>query len=268
VIEGILVIEKGHGTCSKKLNMRLLILVNNYMGCNSENTNAAVEKVLQTFSSYTQVSVDIVLFSTMPYTGYNVINLIYPAELSYGFAYVPRQWLVENFCCLAHDYYMYTENDLIIPESAVLNCISLTQYLSQFSDQWTSGFIRYEQKEEKKYIDMMPCTRPTVEKTLQSEDGQKFWVPGNIHSGNFLLSRSQLAYLINRNLFQTSFAQYGKQFGGILESAASDIYIDLVKVLPEDFTRVEIEHVSNKYDGLTRLELSREVAMPSGRIGC
>jgi hypothetical protein len=238
------------------------------MGCNSENSNTAVEKVLQTFSSYTQVKVDIVLFSTSQYTGYNVINLVYPAELSYGFAYMPRQWLVENFCCLSHDYYMYTENDLIIPESAVLNCISITDYLNQFSNQLTSGFIRYEQKKEKKYIDMLPCTWPTVEKTLQSDDGHQFWVPGNIHSGNFLLSRAQLTHLINGNLFQTQFAQYGKQFGGILESAASDVYLDVVKVLPEDFTRVEIEHLSNKYDGLTHLELSREVAMPSGKIGC
>jgi len=248
--------------------MRLLILVNNYMGCNSDNTNSALEKVLQTFSSYTQLKVDIVLFSTAQYTGRNVINLIYPAELSYGFAYMPRQWLVENFCCLSHDYYMYTENDLVITESAVLNSISISHYLGRFSNQWASGFIRYEQKEEKKYIDMMPCTRPTVEKTLQGDGGQKFWVPGNIHSGNFLLSRSQLACLIDRNLFQTRFAQYGKQYGGILESAASDVYIDVVKVLPEDFTRVEIEHLSNKYDGLTHLELSREVAMPSGKIGC
>lgn len=238
------------------------------MGRNSENTNSAVEKVLQTFSSYAQLKVDIVLFSTAQYTGHNVINLIYPAELSYDFAYVPRQWLLENFCCLSHDYYMYTENDLIIPESAVLNCISITNNLNRFSSQLTSGFIRYEQKEEKKYIDMLPCTRSTVEKTLRSDDGQHFWVPGNIHSGNFLLSRAQLSYLIDGNFFQTKFAQYGKQYGGILESAASDVYLDVVKVLPEDFTRVEIEHLSNKYDGLNHLELSREVSMPSGKIGC
>jgi hypothetical protein len=107
-----------------------------------------------------------------------------------------------------------------------------------------------------------------VEKCLQTEEGQKFWIPGNIHSGNFLFSRSQMAHLIDGNLFQTRFAQYGKQYGGILESAASDVYLDLVKVLPEDFTRVEIEHISNKYDGLTHQELHREVAMPSGKIGC
>jgi hypothetical protein len=251
--------------------MRLLILINNYMGDNSTNSEAAVERVLQTLSSYKQIGVDLVLFSTGPYAGgCDVTNLIYPEELSYEFAFVPRQWLAENFCCLSHDYYMYTENDLIIPESAVLNCISINAYLSRFSDRLTTGFIRYEKKEdeEKVYIDMLPCTRPTVEKTLQSNDGQKFWMPGNYHSGNFLFSRIQMNLLIRGNLFQTRFAQYGKSFGGILESAASDVYIDLVKVLPEDFTRVQIEHISNKYDGLTHQELSREVTMPSGRIGC
>ncbi|MEJ2157943.1 MAG: hypothetical protein P8X96_21650 [Desulfobacteraceae bacterium] len=250
--------------------MRLLILINNYMGDNSTNSEAAVDKVLQTFASYTQIDVDIVLFSTSHCAGRGVINLIYPPELSYAFAFVPRQWLVENFCCLSHEYYMYTENDLIIPESAVLNCIHLNAYLSRFSNRLTSGFIRYEQKEgeEKVYIDMLPCARPTVEKTLQSDDGHKFWVPGNIHSGNFFFSRNQLARLIDGNLFQTRFAQYGKSFGGILESAASDVYIDFVKVLPKDFTKVEIEHISNKYVGLTHQELSREVETPSGKIGC
>lgn len=250
--------------------MRLLILVNNYMGDNSTNSEAAVGRVLHTFSIYKQIDVDIVLFSTGSYNGYDVTNLIYPSALSYEFAFVPRQWLVENFCCLSHDFYMYTENDLVIPESAVLNCIGINDYLSRFSDRWTTGFIRYEQKEdeEKVYIDMLPCTRPTVEKTVRTDDGHKFWVPGNIHSGNFLFSRSQLELLINGHLFQTRFAQYGKSFGGILESAASDVYIDLAKLLPEDFTQVQIEHISNKYDGLTYQELSREVAMPSGRIGC
>ncbi len=251
--------------------MRLLILVNNYMGDNSTNSETIVERVLRSFTSYKQIEADLVLFSTGPYTGgCNVTNLIYPAELSHAFAYVPRQWLVENFCCLSHDYYMYTENDLITPESAVLNCIGINEYLGRHTDRLTTGFIRYEQKEngEKVYIDMLPCSRPTVEKTIRSDDGQKFWMPGNYHSGNFLFSRNQLNLLIQGNLFQTRFAQYGKSFGGILESAASDVYIDLVKVLPEDFTQVQIEHIPNKYDGLTYHELSREVAMPSGRIGC
>ncbi len=248
--------------------MKLLILVNNYSGRNSDNSSAAVEKVLQTFSGYSRIEVDIVLFSTTDYTGHGVINLIYPEALSYAFAYVPRQWLAENFCCLSHDYYMYTENDLIISQSALLDCIQINAYLSRISGRLTAGFIRYEQRAEKIYIDMLPCTRPTVEKTLQTSDGRKFWIPGNVHSGNFLLSRSQLAHLMDSNLFQTRFAQYGKQYGGILESAASDVYLDFQKVLPEDFTRVEIEHISNKYDGLTQKELKNEVAEPSGAIGC
>ncbi len=247
--------------------MRLLVLINNYMGGNTSNSSTAVAKVLETFHGYTQLDVDIVLFSTEPCDDPKVVNLIYPESLSYDFAYIHRQWLVENVCCLSHDYFMYTENDLIIPESAVLNCIANNEYLKRYSDRLISGFIRYEQKEDKKYIDMLACVRPTVEKILQSEEGKKFWIPGNLHSGNFLLSRDQLKFLIDQHLFQLSYGQYGKQFGGILESAASDIYLDFVKVLPEDFTSVEIEHLSGKYEGLTHQELAREVAMPSGRIG-
>ena len=76
----------------------------------------------------------------------------------------------------------------------------------------------------------------------------------------------RIQFLIDHHLFQLSYGQYGKQCGGILESAASDIYLDFVKVLPEDFTTVEIEHLSGKYEGLTHQELTREVAMPSGRV--
>lgn len=249
--------------------MRLLVLVNNYIGSNSTNSQSSVEKTLQGFSTYTQLDVDVVLFSTAPsgmVGGADVTELVYPVDLSYAFAFVPRQWLMENLCCLSHEYIMYTENDLIISESAVLNCIEATNYLRQFSYQFISGFIRFEHKEEKKYIDMLPCVRPTVEKLVQSKEGRKFWVPGNVHSGNFLISRSQLDLLIQHRRFQTTFAQYGKQYGGILESAASDIYMDFTKVLPEDFTSVEIEHISNKYEGLTYDALRQEVANPSGRI--
>lgn len=246
--------------------MRLLVLVNNYIGCNSTNSQSTVEKALQSFSAYRQLDVDVVLFSTAPSGMTGVTELIYPADLSYAFSFAPRQWLMENLCCLSHDHIMYTENDLVISESAVLKCIEATNYLQQFSCQLISGFIRFERKKEKKYIDMLPCVRPTVEKLVQSKAGRKFWVPGNVHSGNFLISRSQLDLLIQHRRFQTTFAQYGKQYGGILESAASDIYMDFTKVLPENFTSVEIEHISNKYEGLTYEELRREVDSPSGRV--
>jgi hypothetical protein len=244
-------------------NMRLLVLINNYMGGNTSNADTAVEKVVETFRSYTRLDVDIVLFSTQSWDDPDVVNLVYPEALSYDFAYVHRRWLLENFCCLSHDYFMYTENDLIIPESAALHCIANNTYLSRFPGRWISGFIRFEKKPEKKYIDMLASVRPTVEKHVQSDDGRKFWIPGNIHSGNYLLSRPQLGYLIDHHLLQVSYGQYGKQFGGILESAASDVYLDFIKVLPQDFTTVEIEHLSGKYDGLTHPELAREVAMPS-----
>ena len=247
--------------------MRLLVLINNYMGGNTSNSEAAVAKVLETFYGYTRLDVNIALFSTDSCDDPRVVNMIYPESLSYAFAYVHRQWLVENFCCLSHDYFMYTENDLIIPESAVLRCIANNDYLNRFSNRLISGFIRFEQKQHKKYIDMLPSVRPTVEKIVQSDDGKKFWIPGNLHSGNFLLSRAQLGYLIDNHLIQLYYGQYGKQFGGILESAASDVYLDFIKVLPEDFTTVEIEHLAGKYDGLTHQELSREVYRPSGRIG-
>ena len=113
--------------------MRLLVLINNYMGGNTSNSKAAVAKVVETFQSYTQLDVDIVLFSTDSWGDPRVVNLIYPESLSYDFAYVHRQWLVENLCCLSHDYFMYAENDLIIPESAVLNCIAYNDYLNRFS---------------------------------------------------------------------------------------------------------------------------------------
>ena len=115
---------------------------------------------------------------------------------------------------------------------------------------------------------MLPCMRPTVEKVFNDDQGNVFWMPGNLHSGNFLLSHEQLEDLIRNKQFQTKPLQYGKQYYGILESAASDVYLDFIKVLPKDFTSVEIEHVSNCYQGLTHNELSLEVSLPTGNIGC
>lgn len=241
--------------------MKLLVLLNNYQGDNSSNTSAMVERVLKTYASYEQLAVDVVLFSTAPYQYNNFVNLVYPTELSHAFAYVPRQWLFENFSCLSHDYFMYAENDLIVPETSVLSCIDNNEYLLSYSDNFISGFIRYENKKDgKKYIDMLPDQRPTVEKILTSNKGRNFWIPGNLHSGNFLLSHHQLDTMIDHQRFQVTPAQYGKQYYGILESAASDVYLDFIKALPEDFTTVEIEHVPNKYEGLSHLELSRAIS--------
>jgi hypothetical protein len=249
--------------------VKLLVLVNNYQGDNSSNTDAALQRVLNAFSNYVRLDVDVVLFSTSDYQIENIVNVIFPTDLSYAFAYKPRQWLVENFYCLSHDYMMYMENDLIIPESSVLNCIEHMEYVSRFSEKFISGFIRFEPKNgHKEYIDMLPCVRPTVEKVLRAESGEKYWIPGNLHSGNFLLSRKQLDRMITSRKFQTFHKQYGREYYGILESAASDVYLEFVKVLPENFTTVEIEHVSNKYNGLTHAELSREIASPTGKIGC
>lgn len=237
--------------------MRLLILINNYKGRNSTNTDATFERVLKEFTTYTHLDVDVVVFSTLEIQAENIVNLVYSADLSYSFAYVPRQWLTENLCCLDHEYIMYMENDLIIPESAVINCIQNNEYVGSVSEYYISGFIRYENKgHKKKYIDMLPVDKPTVEKVLTAENGHTYWIPGNIHSGNFLLSRQQLDKMIANRSFQISHLQYGKQYYGILESAASDVYLDFIKVLPEDFKSVEIEHISNKYDGLSRKEIS------------
>ena len=240
--------------------MRLLVLINNYIGKNSTNAPSTVERVLEAFAEYSHMEVDIVLFSTREVRAGNIPNIVYPSELSFQFAFMPRQWLMENLCCLEHDYIMYMENDLIVPERSVLNCIAINAYLKQFSGNYISGFIRYERKPQKAYIDMLPSVRPTVLKVLTSNDGRKFWIPGNLHSGNFLLSRQQLNQMIQLKQFQTTHAQYGKQYYGILESAASDIYLDYIKVLPEDFTEVEIEHVTNRYKGLTHKELSLQIA--------
>ncbi len=248
--------------------MRLLVLINNYQGTHSDNTDAGVQRVLRTFNAYTQMDVDIVLFSTRPLETAGAVHVTYPAELEHSFAYAPRQWLVENFCCLEHDYVMYTENDLIVSEESVLNCIANNHFVGRISEKFITGFIRYEFNKVKEYIDMLPCVRPTVEKVFRAPDGRKFWIPGNIHSGNFLLSHQQLEQMIARRLFQVNHAQYGKQYYGILESAASDVYLDYIKLLPEDFTTVEIEHVSSKYHGLTHEALREEIESPSGKIGC
>jgi hypothetical protein len=238
------------------------------MGRNSDNTNTHVDRVLSTFNEYSCIQVDVVLFSTSENPDVSVANLVYPAELSHDFAYVPRQWLVENWCCLSHDYIMYTENDLVITESAVLSCIANNNYVSRFSSKYISGFIRYEQKGRKEYIDMLPCVRPTVEKVLKAADGRKFWIPGNLHSGNFLLSHAQMDHMIENRLLQTRHAQYGRQYYGILESAASDVYLEFVKVLPEDFSSIEIEHLPNKYHGLSYTDLAEQIRNPSGNVGC
>lgn len=251
--------------------MRLLILFNNYIGVNSVNTYAQVQRVYDELLAYSKLEVDILSFNTMNasinlrdyYEKHvdEIQEIKLPSTLGQDFAYVHRQWLVENIDDIDHDYIMYMENDLLVPEASTLAVI---ENIIKMQKQWgadTTGFIRYENKigRGKEYIDMLPCDNPTV---IQ-RDGD-FWQPGNLHSGCWLLHRDSVNVMISDGEFNTRCGENGKVYYGTLESAASDVYLNYhYKWLPVDFESVEIEHLPNRYYGLNADRLLYEIEHPT-----
>lgn len=244
--------------------MKLLILLNNYSGERSTNSDTNFNKVCETFLSYTNLEVFIVAFCTKPLSQTNtrIQEILLSNELGHEFSFIPRVWLKENIEEIEDDtWIMYTENDLVIPEQSVLNAIHHTQVLQKENKNFISGFVRFEMKGEKRgkeYIDMLPCVTPTVVGSSTIND-TFYWTPGNIHSGNFLLSKELVQDLIKTNRFQTRHMEFGKNYYGVLESAASDVYLEFTKFIPENFESVEIEHLSNKYYGINFNKLRHEV---------
>lgn len=244
--------------------IKLLVLFNNYLGRRSTNTPDQAGRALEMVTSYSELDVDVVCFTTLAMRRKGVREMRIPWGVGREAAFLHRRWLDRHVQDLDHDYVMYMENDLLIPERSVLNVVAM--YRSFSDDDWIPGFIRYEDKggwRGKEYIDMLPWDAPTVASRYQRADAV-YWSPGNRHSGCWLLSRDDVERMVEGKTFQRRYQEYERSHVlGPLESAATDVYDGRIKVLPEDFASVEIEHLPNKYYGLNERRLQHAIDNPT-----
>ena len=194
---------------------------------------------------------DVILFTTQKHN-LDVFETVYfDPSVGRDLVYKPREWIVNN---LEQDweYALYNEDDILIPESSFNRVIELYNSLPS---PFIPGFVRYEADDRdntKRYFDMNPvhAIHRGAHGTIKEQwEEHQVWEPWNLHTGNWIFSKSDICEMIKHKRFESKFKEYGFQYGNCdqLESAASTLYFNYIKVFPYKFEEVECLHLPKKY---------------------
>lgn len=257
--------------------MKVLILISNFIDEKLMYRNLSLDwqlnvfdRQLNEFLLYKDYSLDIKIFTTYRREKYNLSNvetILFPFEINVHLPYSAKNWLSQNKSVLSnYDYVLYTEDDLLIPEHQFTNVLNYQTKLDNINPLYKVGFIRFEKKPNGaiEYVDQHPAHsghrggRSIVKQAILAE-GVKFFEPWNIHSGCWLFSTKDIMSMMENNTYQTSFHNLNRKYHGPLESAATEIYMDYIKLYPENVEEVAIEHMCNKYDGVTKEQIIQEI---------
>ena len=147
-----------------------------------------------------------------------------------------------------YDLFAYFENDLMVPES-VLNVFE--EELGVLPAGCVAGFFRYEVLPDG--AEMMVDTFGVKDVFCRRIGGRWYFWLSNLHSGGYVLSRSQMEAAAENPAFATGSirAQDTELQGyGYMETAATGPYYQLgfQKVVPVDkLDRLMVWHQSDKY---------------------
>jgi hypothetical protein len=222
--------------------MRIVSLIPSYTPSNEH-----VRKVVDELKKASKI----ILFTTENHNLDVDETIYFEKSIGRDLVYKPKEW-VKNNLDKDWDYALYNEDDILISESSLLRVIELYETLPS---PFIPGFIRFEFDERdqtKRYFDMNPlhAVHRGSHGTIKDKwDTHKVWEPWNLHSGNWIFSKSDIKNMIDSGVFETRFMEKGYQYGNCdqLESAASVPYLFYTKVYPYDFESVEVEHLPKKY---------------------
>ena len=151
------------------------------------------------------------------------------------------------------DYFLYTENDLLISENAI-KCFENAK--SILEEDEILGFIRFENYEHSKYLTDFDFKTPISKFPAWKQKNIIFFSPEIQHSGCYLIDKKQLAKAIKSGGYLVK--PHTKPYG-MLEQGASDIYTQCgfkPKFIPIPYSDVLVHHLPNKYvqmkNGLAR----------------
>ena len=205
--------------------------------------------VLNTITELKKVGKVVLFTTTEVQLGADDVFL-YDSSVGIDLVYKPREWIYNNMQS-GWDYVLYNEDDILIPESSIHHAIKLYQTLPS---HMVPGFARYEYLDptNKRYIDLHSSNsvhRGGASIVKESFAEFEVWEPWNLHSGNFLFSKSDISNMIENGRFERYYKEFGFQYGFCdqLESAASVLYYNYTKVLPKDVEEVCCHHQPNKY---------------------
>jgi len=222
--------------------MKILSTIASYNG----NSNPYLKKVIDELSNVS----DVVIFSTEKIEGYKTI--LFDKSVGETLVFKNRNYILDNI--ENYDYFLYNEDDIFISNESLKTLIDLNEKISNIDLINNVGFLRYEiDNGVIEFNDLHPAHsthtggngRTDIIKEIQVIDNEVCLKPWNHHSGNFILSKKQLEYLIDNGLFST---EPNRKYVGLLESGASDVSCHLNKIVPYHYIeKLSTHHMSNKY---------------------
>lgn len=212
--------------------------------CSKGNSHPYIKQVAKELSLVS----DTVIFSPENIEGFN--TEITDKNLGHNLVFTPRNYILSKLD--DYDYFVYNEDDILINSEILLKAIKVNELISSIDIKYAIGLLRYELDDnQKEYTDLHPdhCkinpNKNKIIKDITELETDKYFTPCNVHSGNFILSKNQIKYLLDLEKFSVT---PHSNFVGTLESGASDVYFDLIKLIPiNNFTEFECHHLSNKY---------------------
>jgi hypothetical protein len=226
---------------------KLLLAVANH----GDSQLAYLERVLdnaETYSFETTVLVDTDFDMSGLISGRRIpiTQRLLRDAVGYLIPYKHRPFFAENSS--NYDFFLYTENDIFVPESAI---DFIMKESGSLRDDEILGFCRYEVRENIKYLTDHDFSSPLTNYEPWSEGKHTFFTPFNLHFGCYLVSASQLKRAIASGgyLVTPHVGPYG-----VLEQGASDIYTQcgfVPKYLPLPIAAVLVHHMPNKYVNAT-----------------
>ena len=218
------------------------------IACYAGNSNQYIRPVVEQLK---QVS-DVVVFSPEIIDIEGVKTELRSKDLQHALVFEPRQYILDHLN--EYDYFLYNEDDILIPKDSLLHAIDINHRISRVDIQNNVSFLRYELDNSiPEFVDLHPGHSvhlggngvSDIIKYVTAVDGEYYFAPWNLHSGNFLLSRHQVAALRYNNLFPTVAKA---TYAGILESGASGFNAYLKKLVPiSTYKNLMVHHMSDKY---------------------
>lgn len=218
------------------------------LACYGGNDNIYINKVVEELKKVS----DVVIFSPEQMNIDGVKTEIRDKSLAHGLVFEPRQYILDNLH--NYDYFLYNEDDILIPSDSLEYAISVNEKLVKKDIQYNVGFLRYELENDiPEFVDLAPYNSvhlggngvSDIIRFITKIDGEYYFHPWNPHSGNFLLSREQVELLHRNGKFPTT---PSATYAGILESGATGFQDVIRKFTPtEGYKKLMVHHMSNKY---------------------
>lgn len=203
-----------------------------------------LHRLIETLQSTNKYTCDFVIFCThLKQWGNNVEVHVYDESVGFDLTLQPYIWMQQNMYKLSnYDYILYTENDILITEQNIDEFIRCNEILQAHNA--CCGFIRYELKDNEKYI--LDFINPITDSKVI--DGIEYIITTqNVHSGCWLLAYDQLMSIANNFIY----------IGSSLEDRASNVYYSprwpgslwgIEKLIPKaSFKNLLVHHMTDKY---------------------